>query len=36
MLPLPGKTIDTFGFAAVPMLSRARVNAVIAGDSGIG
>jgi hypothetical protein len=36
MLPLPGKTIDTFDFAAVPMLSRAHVNAVTAGDSGIG
>jgi DNA replication protein DnaC len=33
---LPGKTIDTFGFAAVPMLSKAHVNAVTAGDSGIG
>jgi DNA replication protein DnaC len=33
---LPGKTIDTFDFAAVPMLSNARVNAVTAGDSGVG
>jgi hypothetical protein len=34
---LPCKTIVTFGFfAAVPMLSRAHVNAVTAGDSGIG
>jgi DNA replication protein DnaC len=33
---LPGKTIDTFDFAAVPMLSNARVNAVTAGDSGTG
>jgi DNA replication protein DnaC len=33
---LPCKTIDNFDFAAVPMLSKARVNAVTAGDSGIG
>lgn len=33
---LPGKTIDTFGFAAVPMLSKAHVNAITAGDSWIG
>ena len=32
---LPGKTSDTFDFAAGPMLSKAHVNAVIAGDSGI-
>ena len=33
---LPGKTIDTFDFAAVPMLSKAHVNAITAGDSWIG
>lgn len=33
---LPGKTINTFDFAAVPMLSKAHVNAITAGDSWIG
>ncbi|MGH0004273.1 IS21-like element helper ATPase IstB [Pseudovibrio ascidiaceicola] len=33
---LPGKTLDTFDFAAVPMLSKAHVNAITAGDSWIG
>lgn len=33
---LPGKTIDTFDFAAVPMLSKAHINAITAGDSWIG
>ncbi len=34
---LSGKTVDTFDFfAAVPMLSRAHVNAVGAGDRWIG
>ena len=33
---LPGKTIDTFDFAAVPMLSKAHVNTITAGDSWIG
>jgi DNA replication protein DnaC len=33
---LPGKTIDTFDFAAVTMLSKAHVNAITAGDSWIG
>ena len=33
---LPGKTIATFDFAAVPMLSKAHVNAITAGDSWIG
>jgi len=33
---LPGKTIDTFDFTAVPMLSRAHVNAITAGDGWIG
>jgi DNA replication protein DnaC len=32
---LPGKTIDTFDFTAVPMLSRAHVNAITAGDGWI-
>ncbi len=32
---LPGKTIDTFDFAAVPMVSRAHVDAITAGDSWI-
>lgn len=29
----PGKTIDTFDFAATPMVSLARINALAAGDS---
>jgi DNA replication protein DnaC len=33
---LPGKTIDTFDFTAVPMLSKAHVNAITAGDSWVG
>ena len=33
---LPGKTLETFDFAAVPMLSKAHVNAITAGDSWIG
>lgn len=33
---LPGKTIDTFDFTAVPMVSRALVDAITAGDSWIG
>lgn len=32
---LPGKTLDTFDFAAVPMVSKAHVNAITAGDSWI-
>lgn len=31
----PGKTLDTFDFAAVPMLSKAQVTAIAAGDSWI-
>ena len=30
---LPGKTLDTFEFDAVPMISKAQVMAVVAGDS---
>ena len=33
---LPGKTLDTFDFTAVPMLSKAHVSAITAGDSWIG
>ncbi|MFW5678378.1 MAG: IS21-like element helper ATPase IstB [Rhodosalinus sp.] len=33
---LPGKTLQTFDFAAVPTVSRAHVDAIIAGDSWIG
>ena len=29
----PGKTLDTFDFEVVPMLSKAQVMAIIAGDS---
>lgn len=29
---LPGKTLDSFDFSAVPMLSKAHVNAITAGD----
>lgn len=32
---LPGKTIETFDFAAVPMVSKAHVSAITAGDSWI-
>ncbi len=32
---LPGKTIDTFDFTAVPMVSRAHIDAITAGDSWI-
>lgn len=32
---LPGKTLDSFDFTAVPMLSKAHVNAIAAGDSWI-
>ncbi len=31
----PGKTLDNFDFSAVPMLSKARVNALAAGDTWI-
>ena len=30
---LPGKTLDTFEFDAVPMISKAQVMAIVAGDS---
>jgi DNA replication protein DnaC len=30
---LPGKTLDTFEFAAVPMISKALVMAITAGDA---
>ncbi len=30
---LPGKTLDTFDFTSVPMLSKAHINAITAGDS---
>jgi DNA replication protein DnaC len=33
---LPGKTLDTFDFTAVPMLSKAHINAITAGDSWVG
>ena len=33
---LPGKTLQTFDFAAVPMVSKAHVSAITAGDSWIG
>ena len=33
---LPGKTIETFDFTAVPVLSRAHVSAITAGDSWVG
>ena len=33
---LPGKTLETFDFAAVPMLSKAHVSAITSGDSRIG
>jgi DNA replication protein DnaC len=32
---LPGKTLDSFDFAAVPMISKAHVAAICAGDSWI-
>jgi DNA replication protein DnaC len=30
---LPGKTLDTFAFEAVPMISRAQITAIAAGDA---
>jgi len=33
---LPGKTLDTFAFEAVPMISKAQVMAITAGDSWLG
>ena len=33
---LPGKTLETFDFTTVPMLSTAHVSAITAGDSWIG
>ncbi|MCP3970048.1 MAG: ATP-binding protein, partial [Rhodobacteraceae bacterium] len=33
---LPAKTLETFDFTAVPMLSKAHVSAITAGDSWIG
>src|SRR6478609_9507956 len=30
---LPGKTLDTFEFEAVPMISRAQIMAITAGDA---
>lgn len=33
---LPGKTLDSFDFNAVPTLSKAHINAITAGDSWIG
>jgi len=33
---LPGKTLATFDFTAVPMLSKAHINAITAGDSWVG
>ncbi len=33
---LPGKTLDSFDFAAVPMLSRAQITALAAGDAWLG
>ena len=32
---LPGKTLEAFDFTAVPMLSKAHVSAITAGDSWI-
>lgn len=32
----PGKTLDTFDFEAVPMISKAQVMAITAGDSWLG
>ena len=29
---LPGKTLDSFGFDAVPMISKAQIMAIVAGD----
>jgi DNA replication protein DnaC len=31
----PGKTLDAFDFAAVPMISKAQVHALAAGDAWI-
>lgn len=33
---LPGKTLDTFAFEAVPMISKAQVMAIVAGDAWLG
>jgi DNA replication protein DnaC len=33
---LPGKTLDTFAFDAVPMISKAQVTAITAGDAWLG
>lgn len=33
---LPGKTLDTFDFTAVPILSKAHINAIAASDSWVG
>jgi DNA replication protein DnaC len=30
---LPGKTLDTFAIEAVPMISRAQITAIAAGDA---
>jgi DNA replication protein DnaC len=30
---LPGKTLDSFEFEAVPMISKAQIMAIVAGDS---
>src|SRR6202022_3188467 len=30
---LPGKTLDTFAFEAVPMISKAQITAIAAGDA---
>ena len=30
---LPGKTLDSFAFDAVPMISKAQIMAIVAGDS---
>jgi DNA replication protein DnaC len=32
----PGKTLDSFAFDAVPMISKAQVMAITAGDSWLG
>ncbi len=33
---LPGKTLETFAFEAVPMISKAQVMAIVAGDAWLG
>ena len=33
---LPGKTLDSFAFEAVPMISKAQVMAIVAGDAWLG